>query len=409
MDKFDESLGRLIALDHPNLVKYHAGWADRKNKALVLITEQVTGDLRNWLVKKIEMAPKVYVRWVRQLCNALDYLHKSSWVHPDIASNKIFIRGTGELKIGGLAEAFFADVHFADKTFQVGIGAPEQANGVRPGPRQNVYQLGICALQVFTFHHPYRGMMLPQIVKAQLENKKPPELELLRNKDPLAYDLVSKCLEPLETRVSLAQVLKHPYLAEEGAPIGDGVKSPDGIKSPEGIKSPLAMERSNSSDLDPNAIATASSNVAEAVSAMGRSRASSGLVAAAATAGGGGGQFGAIVPAAIPAAVASSRRMIKCYVGPKSSDAPCIRIHLDGTIASLADLKRVVDSEFGGEQQQIMAEPLGLRYRDQEGDLVMITGRTTLQDVLEFAVNLELHPSASKKITSGSSLLGLMG
>lgn len=59
MDRFEESLARLVALDHPHLVKYHTGWADRKAKTLILITEQVTGDLRNWLVKKIEMAPKV--------------------------------------------------------------------------------------------------------------------------------------------------------------------------------------------------------------------------------------------------------------------------------------------------------------------------------------------------------------
>ncbi len=98
-------------------------------------------------------------------------------------------------------------------------------------------------------------------------------------------------------------------------------------------------------------------------------------------------------------------------MGAKASDAPCIRVRLDESIASLADLKRVVDSEFGGEQQQLMmmAEPLGLRYRDHDGDLVMITSRTTLQDVLEFAVNLELHPAANKKIATGTSLLGLMG
>ena len=147
MDRSEELVGALIALDHPNLVKYHAGWADRKNRTLVFITEQVSGDLRNWLVKKIEMASKVYVRWMRQLCQGLDYLHKNNFLHADLNASKIFVRGTGELKIGGLAEFFFADVSFSDKDFHVGIGAPELIFGGKLSPMQNVYQLGLCALQ----------------------------------------------------------------------------------------------------------------------------------------------------------------------------------------------------------------------------------------------------------------------
>jgi serine/threonine protein kinase len=147
MEKFDDMVGSLIALDHPNLVKYHAGWVDRKNRTLVFITEQVTADLRNWFVKKIEMASKVYVRWMRQLCQGLDYLHKNNFLHADLNASKIFVRGTGELKIGGLAEIFFADVSFSDKDFHVGIGAPELILETKLSPMQNVYQLGLCALQ----------------------------------------------------------------------------------------------------------------------------------------------------------------------------------------------------------------------------------------------------------------------
>lgn len=95
-----------MKLDHPNLVKYYAGWADRKNRSFVFISEQVTQDLRNLLLKKVELAPKVYVRWVTQLASALNYLHKQNWIHHDLRTNNIFLR-QGECKIGGLAESFF--------------------------------------------------------------------------------------------------------------------------------------------------------------------------------------------------------------------------------------------------------------------------------------------------------------
>lgn len=47
--------------------------------------------------------------------------------------------------------------------------------------------------------------MPQQIVKAQLENKKPPELAIVKEKDPKAADLISRCLEPVETRITLGK------------------------------------------------------------------------------------------------------------------------------------------------------------------------------------------------------------
>lgn len=55
---FEPSLASLIKLEHPALVKYLAGWADKKNRTFVFISEMVTGDLRNVLGKKVQMGPK---------------------------------------------------------------------------------------------------------------------------------------------------------------------------------------------------------------------------------------------------------------------------------------------------------------------------------------------------------------
>jgi hypothetical protein len=384
-------------LDHPNLVKYYSGWADRKTKTLVLITEQITGDLRNWLVKKIEMAPKVYQRWISQLGGALDYLHKQNWVHADIATSKIFIRGSGELKIGGLAESFFADVHFADKTFQVGIQAPELTEGVRAGPRQNVYQLGLCALQVFTFHHPFRGMSLPQIIKSQMESSFPPELNLIKDR-PVLFDLLSRCLEVLPLRITLTEVLKHPYLTDDQSipPV-----VPDGVKSPptERVEVPGAVVLVTGGGGSPK----------------------SGPVAAAGGAGGNGAGVagsGDLVSAVIlapvpvaavnlpvvsktaspvqepPAAVVVRPRTLKCYIGIKDPASPCIRVHTDN-ITDFTMLKNVVEEDFK-EEHLFPDDEWALKYRDSEDDLVMITTRTTLEDIYEFAVHLELHPVVRK-------------
>ena len=393
MDRFEESLARLLALDHPNLVKYHCGWADRKSKMLVLITEQVTGDLRNWLVKKIEMAPKVYQRWIRQLCGALDYLHNQNWVHPDIATNKIFIRGTGELKIGGMAEAFFDHVHFSDKTFQAGIGAPELAMGVKAGPRQNVYQLGMCALHVFTFHHPFKGKALPEIIKMQLESPFPPELEGIKEKDEVLYDLLSGCLSDLENRISLTDVLVHPYLFDEAA---DAAAA--GLRSPpvERIEAPVSATQTDSANS--NSVANINGNVSTVNATV------TGAAVALTTTNGSAltrptqrGVAKQIIPKEIVAPIVTT---LKAYIGPKSPDAPCIRVRLNG-VQSLEELRNIIEEDF--REEHLFPEEWTLKYRDVDNDIVMITHRTTLEDVLEFAVHLELLP-LTKKIPT--NLLG---
>ena len=279
------------------------------------------------------------------------------------------------------------------------------AVGVRPGPRQNVYQLGICMLQVFTFHHPYRGLNLPQIIKMQLEGKLPPELVGLREKDAIACDLVARCLEPLETRITLAEVLKHPYLAEE-LPTGvEGTKSPEGVKSPDPIVK--GIERSNS-DSDSTAAyialsrkpSVATSSAAAAVAAAAAASSSSSSSASLST------SAGISTALAISQSVAATKRsrVFKCYIGVKSHEAPCVRVRLDESIASLEELKRVVDEEFQ-DQQKLFADKLVLRYRDADGDLVMITSRTSLNDIIEYAVNLELHPHLKNPAVS-NNLLG---
>jgi hypothetical protein len=212
-------------------------------------------------------------------------------------------------------------------------------------------------VQVFTRQHPYRGMNLSQIVKAQVENVLPPELGLLKEKDPVAFDLVSRCLTNVESRITLAGLLRHPFLLEEGM-----IKSPDMTREPEVVvpfKPAFLLGHQSSGAL-------------------------------------------VLVPP-VSAAAPGRGRCMKCYFGGKTAEALCVRIWMD-TVRTLDDLRKMIETDFR-EQQSLFADNLSLRYRDSENDLVVITSRTTIEEVLEFAVHLELHPKASGSKQS-SSLLG---
>ena len=95
-----------------------------------------------------------------------------------------------------------------------------------------------------------------------------------------------------------------------------------------------------------------------------------------------------------------SKQTIKAYIGVKSPESPCIRVRLDD-VTSLEQLRDIVEEEF--REEHLFPDEWTLKYRDEDGDLVMITNRTSFEDVINFAVHLELH-ALTKKIPT--NLLG---
>jgi serine/threonine protein kinase len=224
-------------------------------------------------------------------------------------------------------------------------------------------------------------MLLPQIVKAQLENILPPELNLLKEKDVIAFDLVSRCLANLESRITLAEIFKHPYLMEEL------MKSPDMVR--ESVEGSAASNAPGSSIVLSGTMVPAFSRGSSLGVANTMALVESHKINSNNNSNSNNNK-------------AVARRSIKCYFGPKSSEALCVRVWLDG-VSSLDELRSLIESDFR-EQQSLFADHLSLRYRDADNDLVVITSRTTLEEVLEYAVNLELHAKSSTQ--QSSSLLG---
>ena len=95
-----------------------------------------------------------------------------------------------------------------------------------------------------------------------------------------------------------------------------------------------------------------------------------------------------------------SKQTIKAYIGVKAPDSPCIRVRLDD-VTSLEQLRNIVEEEF--REEHLFPDEWTLKYRDEDGDLVMITNRTSFEDVINFSVHLELH-ALTKKIPT--NLLG---
>ena len=92
-------------LNHPNIVKFIAGWYNRKLKKVIMITEFISGGSLKLNIKKINISPRLRLikKWIKEILNGLSYLHSQNIIHRDIKCDNIFIdRITGNIKIGDL-------------------------------------------------------------------------------------------------------------------------------------------------------------------------------------------------------------------------------------------------------------------------------------------------------------------
>jgi calcium-dependent protein kinase len=79
-------------LDHPNIVKVHEQYSDKKN--YYLITEYVEGEnISSYFCRQNEMTERPAALMVRQLISALLYTHSKNVFHRKLKFENIMISG----------------------------------------------------------------------------------------------------------------------------------------------------------------------------------------------------------------------------------------------------------------------------------------------------------------------------
>ncbi len=167
--RFDREAKALASLSHPNIVQVHD--YGQENGLYFLVMEYVDGTSLRRILSTQRIKPETALRYVPQICDALEYAHSSGVIHRDIKPENILIDKRGSLKIAdfGLAkmvvgaaaepDAATEPAGHATVSGQV-MGtphymAPEQVeNTAAVDHRADIYSLGVVFYEMLTGELP---------------------------------------------------------------------------------------------------------------------------------------------------------------------------------------------------------------------------------------------------------------
>ncbi len=168
IQRFEREARALAVLNHPNVVQvFDFGVSEG---FCYLVMEWVDGTSLREILSLDHLGPEDALRYVPQICDALEYAHAQGVVHRDIKPDNILIGQQGELKIGDfgiarLREDVSGGVVYTQTGQQMGTPhymAPEQQKHTdRVDHRADIYSLGVVFYEMLTGELPLGNFPTP--------------------------------------------------------------------------------------------------------------------------------------------------------------------------------------------------------------------------------------------------------
>lgn len=200
----ERNVGR--GLRHPHLVSILAGGVLESGQAWIA-RERLDGeDLGEMLTREDRIGVPRAVHIIRQVCEALDVLHRRGAVHRGIKPESIFLTEHGpqdHAKLTDLGVLAVGDddpsrAHASTGVFELGAPlylAPELPRGEQADARTDLYAVGGVLYHLLAGRPPFEGTDLTDIVAKHLHDQ-PTRLDQLVPELPTALvALVHRCLE----------------------------------------------------------------------------------------------------------------------------------------------------------------------------------------------------------------------
>eukprot|EP00644_Phytophthora_capsici_P013640 jgi/Phyca11/117512/e_gw1.33.462.1 len=212
-----------VAGQHPNILQLRGTYETEYCWFIVQELAQ-DGELFDHLIAKGAYSERQASDTIRQLCDALQYLHRKGIVHGDIKPENVLLHeGRMCLVDFGVSfrmgERFFYDSHLMGT---VAYAAPETQAGpdaIKFGPKADMFALGIVLYILLCGAHPfdtYNNLSDEEIRKRILKGKFRTQSRAWQAISPSARDLIKKLLETdPNKRLSAEQALKHPWLRNQ--------------------------------------------------------------------------------------------------------------------------------------------------------------------------------------------------
>ncbi|HRQ19105.1 MAG TPA: serine/threonine-protein kinase [Agriterribacter sp.] len=196
--RFQQEALALAKLNHPNITHLYAFIP--RGDTYWMVMEYVKGNtLEEWLHKKGAMSSLMACSMVSQLLNGLEHAHRKGIIHRDLKPANIMISEEGEVKIMDFG---IARIRNSQRLTQQGksVGtleymAPEQIQGKEGDELSDIYATGNILYELLCGHPPFNGDTDYHLMKAKLEEKPPPDPELISKTTPALQQVIFKALE----------------------------------------------------------------------------------------------------------------------------------------------------------------------------------------------------------------------
>lgn len=200
-------------LNHPNIVVVYD--VEDESTFSYIVMEYVEGpDLRQLLSHERRLDPHQAVKYVKQVCMALDFAHTEGIIHRDIKPSNILIVGKEKVKVTDFGIAKVVNHLTLTQTGRV-VGtpsymAPEQIEGEDVDARADIFSLGVVFYELLTGKRPFSGDSLASLAyKIVHVDPVPPSLinlELSETYDEVINKAIAK--DPNQRYQSAAEFLE---------------------------------------------------------------------------------------------------------------------------------------------------------------------------------------------------------
>lgn len=219
---YDE-LEMLQRMKHPHIVKF-VDWFESRDKYYIVTQLATGGELFDRICEKGRFTEKDASQTIRQVIEAVDYLHNNNVVHRDLKpENLLYLDQTDQ---SSLVLADFGIAKMLDSRDEVlttmagsfGYAAPEVMLKKGHGKAVDIWSLGVITYTLLCGYSPFRSENLQDLIDECSNGKVVFHDRYWRDVSDDAKNFIGHLLQPLpEDRYTSSQALRHPWLSGKNA------------------------------------------------------------------------------------------------------------------------------------------------------------------------------------------------